>query len=56
MTNWLDCLRTRKQPNATVNHGFAQSVACMMATRAFWSGKRICWDAKTEAILDGAPK
>ena len=52
MTNWLDCLRNRKQPNATVHHGFAHSVACMMATRAYWTGKRICWDPKAEAILD----
>jgi len=46
MTNWLDCLRTRKQPNATVHHGFAHSVACMMATRAYWSGKKIYWTRK----------
>jgi predicted dehydrogenase len=52
MTNWLDCLRDRKQPNATVHHGFAHSVACMMATRSYWSGKRIYWDPKAEAILD----
>ena len=52
MTNWLDCLRSRKQPNATVYHGFAHSVACMMATRAYWTGKRIYWDPKAEAILD----
>lgn len=55
MSNWLDCLRGRKQPNATVNHGFAHSVACMMATRAYWSGKKIYWDQKAEAILDYAP-
>src|SRR5207245_9797301 len=56
MTNWLDCLRSRKQPNATVHNGFAHSVACMMATRAYWSGKRIYWNPKAEAILDEAPK
>jgi len=56
MTNWLDCLRSRKQPNATVHHGFAHSVACTMATHAYWSGKRIYWDPKAEAILDEAPK
>src|SRR5438132_361027 len=56
MTNWLDCLRSRKQPNATVHHGFAHSVACMMATRAYWFGKRIYWDSKAEAIFDEAPK
>jgi len=56
ITNWLDCRRSRKQPNATVHDGFAHSVACTMATRAYWSGKRIYWDPKAEAILDEAPK
>ncbi len=55
MSNWLDCLRSRKQPNATVRNGFAHSVACMMAARAYWSGKKIYWDAKTETILDEKP-
>jgi len=55
MINWLDCLRSRKQPNATVQHGFSHSVACMMATRAYWSGKKIYWEPKTETILDHAP-
>ena len=56
MINWFDCLRSRKQPNATVKHGFAHSVACMMATEAYWSGNKIYWDAKTETILDHAPR
>jgi predicted dehydrogenase len=55
MTNWLDCLRSRAQPNATVHHGFAHSVACLMAARAYWSGKKIFWDAKTEGIMEHAP-
>src|SRR5260370_6500441 len=55
MTNWLDCLRSRKQPNATVQNGFSHSVACMMAARAYWTGKKIYWDPKAEAILDHAP-
>jgi len=55
MINWLDCLRSRKQPNATVQNGFSHSVACMMAARAYWSGKKIYWDPKTETILDHTP-
>jgi len=55
MTNWLDCLRSRTQPNATVHHGFSHSVACMMAARAYWSGKKMYWDAKTESIVEHAP-
>jgi predicted dehydrogenase len=55
MSNWLDCLRSRTQPNATVHHGFAHSVACMMAARAYWSDKKVYWDTKTEGIVERAP-
>jgi len=52
MTNWFECLRGRKQPNATVLHGFAHSVAVIMAVRAYREGKKFYWDSKTESILD----
>jgi predicted dehydrogenase len=52
MTNWLDCLRSRKQPNATVHHGFAHSVAVIMAARSYREGKKLYWDAKKEIILE----
>ena len=55
MTNWLDCLRSRKQPNATVQNGFSHSVACIMAARAYWTGKKLYFDSKTEQILDHSP-
>ena len=52
MANWLDCLRSRKSTNATVLHGFSHSIACIMAARSYWSGKKIYWDPKAEVILD----
>ncbi len=55
MTNWLDCLRSRHQPNATVEHGFSHSVACMMAAKSYWSGKKLYWDSKSEQIVESAP-
>lgn len=55
MTDWFECLRSRRPPRCTVENGFAHSVACMMATRSYWSGRRVYWDAKAEAILDQAP-
>jgi predicted dehydrogenase len=55
MTNWLECLRSRQQPNATVQNGFSHSIACMMATEAYWSGKRIYFDPKAERLLDAPP-
>ncbi|HEX4487003.1 MAG TPA: Gfo/Idh/MocA family oxidoreductase [Terriglobales bacterium] len=55
MTNWLDCLRSRKQPNATVQNGFSHSVACTMAAKSYWSGKKLYFDPKTEQIVDHPP-
>jgi predicted dehydrogenase len=55
MTNWFDCLRSQKAPNATVLNGYSHSVACIMAARAYWEGKRLYWDPKTETILDHQP-
>jgi len=42
--NWLDCMRSRKQPNADVYSGYSQSVATIMADRAFRSGKKVFYD------------
>ena len=55
MGNWFDCMRSRQQPHATVNAGFAHSVACMMAAEAYWSGEKIYWDAKKETFSDSKP-
>lgn len=52
MSNWFECLRSRQQPHCTVNEGFAHSVACMMSTEAYWSGRKQYWDPVKEAILD----
>jgi predicted dehydrogenase len=52
MANWLECLRARTAPHCTVDDGFAHSVACMMAAQAYWSGRRLFWDAQKEAIVE----
>jgi len=57
MTNWFECLRSRKQQtNATVDNGYLHSVACIMAARSYWEGKRLYYDAKNEQILDHMPR
>jgi predicted dehydrogenase len=56
MGNWFECMRSRQQPHATVHDGFAHSVACMMATEAYWSGKKIYWDGKSETFSDERPQ
>jgi predicted dehydrogenase len=55
MENWFECLRSRQQPHATVHEGYAHSVACIMAARSYWEGKRLYWNRKTEQIVDRSP-
>jgi predicted dehydrogenase len=52
MKNWFECMRTRKQPNASVENCYAHSVAVIMAARAQREGKKLYWDPKTEQIVD----
>jgi predicted dehydrogenase len=52
MNNWLDAIRDRKQPNATVDHGFSHAIVCIMAAQSLWSGKRLYWDSSKEEIVD----
>ena len=52
MTNYLECLRSRKAPNATVLNGYAHSVVVIMAARAYREGKKLYWDPKAEQIVD----
>jgi hypothetical protein len=55
LLNWLFAIRDRKPPNATVDHGFSHSIACIMAAQSYWSAKRLYWDPNREEILDYPP-
>jgi hypothetical protein len=55
MTDWFECLRSRKAPHATIDDGYAHSVACIMAARSYWEGRRLYWDRTTEQIVDRPP-
>jgi len=48
MKNWLDCMRSRTQPNADVYTGYQHSVATIMATRALHSGKKVFYDPASQ--------
>ena len=55
MDDWFQCLRSRQDPHATVHEGFAHSVACIMAARSYWEGKKLYWDKKTEEVVETPP-
>ena len=52
LVNWLEAMQARKEPNATVDHGFSHSVVCIMAAQSYWTGKRLYWDPRSEEITD----
>ncbi|MBW4043750.1 Gfo/Idh/MocA family protein [Acidipila rosea] len=41
MANWMECIRTRKQPNATVEIGYQSAVAAHMANLAYHRKGRV---------------
>jgi predicted dehydrogenase len=54
MRNWMECVRSRKQPNAPVEAGYQHSIACIMTTAASRTGEKATFDdAKQEVIAGG---
>ncbi|OIN59007.1 Gfo/Idh/MocA family protein [Arsenicibacter rosenii] len=54
MRNWMECVRSRKEPNAPAKAGFNHSVASIMSTIAYQTGKRVTYDnIKQEILADG---
>lgn len=52
LTNWLDGMRARKEPNANVDHGFSHSIVTIMAAESYWSGRKLYWNPQREEIVD----
>jgi predicted dehydrogenase len=51
--NWLECIRSRKEPNAPVEAGYAHSVANIMVTAASHSGMKATFDENTKEVTVG---
>ena len=51
--DWLQCLRTRKTPNASIDAGYQHGVAVIMAMMSFDSGRRMVYDAQKREIRPG---
>lgn len=46
MKNWLDCVRSRREPNATVEQGHYSAMACHLANMAYYERRRVVWRAE----------
>lgn len=53
MKNWMECVRTRKQPNANVVAGYNHSIACIMCTAALRTGEKASFDEAKQEVLAG---
>jgi len=49
--NFVDCIRTRKQPNADVETGHISTTLCHLGNIVVRSGRNIRFDGKTESIV-----
>ncbi len=50
MANWLECVRSRKRPNADVLYGYQHAVATILAARAYEAGRRMRYDPVSRKI------
>jgi predicted dehydrogenase len=54
MRNWLECIRSRKEPNAPVEAGYHHSIANIMTNAAVHTGGKATFDeTKQEVIVNG---
>jgi len=51
--NWMECVRSRKQPNAPVEAGYSHSIATIMTNAAVITGQKATFDEKTQEIMVG---
>lgn len=52
LQNWLDCIRTRKEPNAPVEVGHRSITICHLAGIARELGRKLRWDPVGETFPD----
>lgn len=51
MRNWMECVRSRKQPNADVRAGYNHSLAVIMVKAAIDTGKRVTFDSARQQVV-----
>ena len=52
--NFLDCVKSRKRPNADVEEGHLSAILCHLGNIATRLGRSLRWDAEKEEIAGDA--
>ena len=53
MRNWMECVRSRKTPNASIEAGYSHSVALCMCIAAMQTGQKVTFDDKAQKVVAG---
>ena len=53
MRNWMECVRSRKTPNASIEAGYSHSIALCMNVAAIQTGLKATFDEKTQQVMAG---
>ena len=53
MRNWMECVRSRKTPNASIEAGYNHSVALCMNIAAIQTGEKVTFDDKRQQVMAG---
>jgi predicted dehydrogenase len=51
LQNFVECVRSRQEPNCPFEIGFRSAIACQMAISSYRQGKPVRWDTKREEIV-----
>ncbi len=51
--NWMECVRSRKTPNAPVEAGYSHSIATIMTNAAVHTGEKVTFDEKNQEVMAG---
>ena len=51
--NWMECVRSRKTPNASIEAGYSHSIALCMNVAAIKTGQKVTFDDKTQQVMAG---
>ena len=51
MRNWMECVRSRKTPNASVRAGYNHSIATIMTRIAMETGKKVTFDETKQEVV-----
>ena len=51
--NWMECIRSRKQPNAPAEAGYSHSIATIMTNAAVITGQKATFDDTAQEVMAG---